>query len=476
MGRLTSTRMKTRSSIAGLIALSLFGIGARAEVKVTVERNRDGTPEFNFKSVPKPLQNDAAAAGKFTIVSGASDPDGGSVRELNDGRLPNEEDQPTRNFFFDAGQDGGRLQLDLGSVIEIKEVNSYSWHPAERGPQVYKLYGADGVAEGFNPAPKRGSSPEQCGWRFIAAVDTRPSAGEPGGQYGVSISDTAGALGRFRYFLFDISQTESRDEFGNTFYSEIDVKATHPAEPELAVGARPNGTAGSASADGPFVIRSTDQYCEISINTLEAPDLREWAEKKLAPALAEWYPKLVGMLPSEGYRAPTSFSVNIRPGNGVAATGGTRITANSKWLQGELNREAIGALIHEEVHVVQQYRGGRRNDPAYKRPPGWLVEGIPDYIRWFLYEPQSHGADFDYFSKRKNLKLKYDGLYRISANFLNFVIENYGQDNHVLAKVNAACREGKYTDELWQELTGKSLDQLDHEWQMAFLQQLIASR
>ena len=40
--------------------------------------------------------------------------------------------------------------------------------------------------------------------------------------------------------------------------------------------------------------------------------------------------------------------------------------------------------MHELVHVVQQYR---------RRPPGWLVEGIPDYIRWYLYEPQSRGAE-----------------------------------------------------------------------------------
>ena len=464
--------MKTRGAIAGIVSLSLMGmgIGARAEVKVTIERNRDGTPEFNFKTVPAPLKNDTAAMGKFTIVDGAGDSNGGSVRALNDGRLPSEEDQPARNFFFNAGEDGGRIQLDLGGVLEIKEVNSYSWHAGDRAPQVYKLYASDGAAEGFNPAPKRGSAPEQCGWKFIAAVDTRPSAGEPGGQYGVSISDPAGALGKYRYFLFDISQTESRDEFGNTFYSEIDVRTMQPAEPEIAAGPRPAG----AGADGaPFVTRSADQYCEITINTSGAPDLREWAEQKLAPALAEWYPKIVAMLPSEGYSAPTSFSVNIRPGNGVAATGRTRITANSKWLAGELNGQAIGALIHEEVHVVQQYRG-RRGEPEYKRPPGWLVEGLPDYIRWFLYEPQSHGADFAYFSKRKNLKLKYDGLYRISANFLNFVIENYGQDKNVLARVNAACREGKYTDELWQELTGKSLQELDHEWKMAFLLQLIA--
>jgi hypothetical protein len=39
----------------------------------------------------------------------------------------------------------------------------------------------------------------------------------------VSISDTDGALGKYRYLLFDVSSTENDDDFGNTFYSEIDV-------------------------------------------------------------------------------------------------------------------------------------------------------------------------------------------------------------------------------------------------------------
>jgi hypothetical protein len=347
-------------------------------------------------------------------------------------------------------------------------VNTYSWHPSDRGPQVYKLYGADGNADGFNPTPKRGISPQQCGWSFIAAVDTRPEAGGPGGQYGVRIFDTAGALGKYRYFLFDVSQTENRDGFGNTFYSEIDVRATEPAEPEVAV-VKPANPNDSASA---FRIRSVDNYCEISIDTSEAPDLKEWAEKTLAPVLAEWYPKIVALLPSEGYSAPTNFSVSIRPGRGVAATGGRRITANSTWLKRELNGEAIGALLHEEVHVIQQYRGGRRNNPDYKRPPGWLVEGIPDYIRWFLYEPQSHGADATFFRKRKNLTLKYDGLYRISANFLNYAIQTYS-DQNLLTNVNAACRQGTYTDELWKEKTGKSIDELNDEWKSTMLKQLV---
>src|SRR5205085_6381035 len=166
--------------------------------------------------------------------------------------------------------------------------------------------------------------------------------------------------------------TESDDDFGNTFYSEIDVIGSGGAE-----------ATASASNEPPFITHSTDGYCEISIDTSKAPDLKDWAEHKLAPTLAEWYPKIIAMLPSEGYSAPTKFSVAIRPGKGVAATGGTRVTANSDWIKKELEGEAIGALLHEEVHVIQQYGSARRNNPNATRSPGWLTEAIPDYIRWF---------------------------------------------------------------------------------------------
>src|SRR5664279_1865957 len=130
-------RMHQRNIIAGVALMLLAVLTARAEIKVAVDRNTEGDPEFKFTHVPSPLVNDLAAKGKLTIVDGMSDPNGSNLRALNDGRLPDEEDQPTGNFFFAAGTDGGRLQLDLGSVIAIKQVNSYSWHPGNRAPQVY---------------------------------------------------------------------------------------------------------------------------------------------------------------------------------------------------------------------------------------------------------------------------------------------------------------------------------------------------
>jgi Domain of Unknown Function (DUF1080)/Peptidase of plants and bacteria len=437
-----------------------------AETKIVVDYNdtSHASADFKFKTVPAPAKANAATKASFTIVDGQRDQNGGDLGTLHDGKLPTEEDQPSENFFFNAGTDGGRLLVDLGGALELRQVNTYSWHPGTRGPQVYKLYASDGEAGDFNAKPKRGTDPLNNGWKLIAKVDTRPKTGEGGGQYGVSISDTEGAIGKYRYLLFDIANTETDDGFGNTFYSEIAVidKA----------GGTGSGAGTSEPAKSAYVIPSADGYCQISIDTSGAPDLQEWAETKLAPVLAQWYPKLTIMLASDGYSAPTNFSVIIRPGRGVAATGGGRVTANSTWLKRELNGEAVGALLHEEVHVVQRYGGGRRNNPDYKPTPGWLTEGIPDYIRWFLYEPQSHGADVAYFRTRRNPNLNYDGLYRVSANFLNYVIETYAKDKNLITKVNAACREGKYTDDLWKELTGKSLPELNDEWKAEMKKEL----
>ena len=76
---------------------------------------------------------------------------------------------------------------------------------------------------GLNLAPKRGVDPATCGWKFIATVSTIPKQGEDGGQYAASVTDASGSLGKYRYLMFDCYVTELNDDWGNTFYSEIDV-------------------------------------------------------------------------------------------------------------------------------------------------------------------------------------------------------------------------------------------------------------
>ena len=268
---------------------------------------------------------------------------------------------------------------------------------------------------------------------------------------------------------------------------------------------------GATAKVPPTIFHVVDPPCDISIDTSGAPELKEWVDTKLGPTLVEWYPKIVKMLPSEGYEPPKTFSVLIRPGSGVAATGNTRITANSTWLKTQLKGEAVGALVHEEVHVVQQYgynattfarrRGGATTRPAgapaTPRPRGtgnpvWLVEGIADYIRWWYYEPDSPrrypgrvetvrantgggrgrrgGASTRpatqvaraATTRPTTRPTPYDGSYTISANFLMYVSKKYDKD--IVIEMNAAMRELRYSPELWTKYTGKTVEELGAEW------------
>ncbi len=437
---------------AGIFCLAAFG--TRAETKVTVDYhdNDEATPAFNFKTVPRPSTNDAATTAKFIIVDGEADSNSGDLDTLHDGKLPEEADQPDENFFFSAGSDGGRLQVDLGSEINVRQVNTYSWHPAARGPQVYKLYAADGTATNFNAAPKKEILPEECGWQLVASVDTKPKTEDGGGQYGVSISNTNGGLGKFRYLLFDVSATEHDDDFGNTFFSEIDVVDTDA--PVM------NDTVAVAA---PFTFKTADGKCTITLNTKLAPELKDWAETNLAPVLAEWYPKITALLPSDGFTAPEHFKITLKPMPGVAYTAGRNVTANSDWLEKEIGKEAVGSLVHECVHVVQQFHDDNN--------PGWLVEGSADYVRWFKYEPQSHGADIVWMKKqRKSFSPHYNDSYRITANFLNWVSEKYDKD--LVTQLNAAMRDSQYDDGLWKKYTGKTLVELGDDWRKEIMAQL----
>ncbi|HEX6732990.1 MAG TPA: hypothetical protein VF074_23415 [Pyrinomonadaceae bacterium] len=208
-----------------MISLTLLLILLLPDVSVAFEQNPNDTAsrEFKFKSIASPVKDDAAANAKLTLIDGELDAGGAELAGLTDGRLPRDEDEPAANVYFRAGSSGGRFRMDFGSVIDIARVNTYSWHPNSRGPQLYKLYAADGSESKLNLDPKRGVDPASVGWKLIALVSTLSDRGEEGGQYAASVVDASGSLGKYRYLLFDCYVTELHDNWGNTFYSEIDV-------------------------------------------------------------------------------------------------------------------------------------------------------------------------------------------------------------------------------------------------------------
>jgi hypothetical protein len=206
-----------------------------------------------------------------------------------------------------------------------------------------------------------------------------------------------------------------------------------PAEPEIAAGARP------AQA------KDFDYTLDVS----QAPDLKEWADTRLRPAMDKWYPILRDCLASDGFTAPKQFSVTIKPMGGVAGTSDTSVEVSAQWIRSQSRRpewnEAVGSIIHELAHVVQQYKT-RGN-------PGWLVEGIADYMRWFHFEPVAHRPKLE-----NPARARYSDSYKTTAGFLEYVVVNY--DHELVVKLNAAMRQGRYSADIWKDCTGLSVQEL----------------
>ena len=71
--------------------------------------------------------------------------------------------------------------MDLGEMIDIARVNTYSWHGGDRGPQKFNLRGSVDGNE----------------WTQIAKVDSFKLG--HGGKHGSSILRDKGTLGSYRY-------------------------------------------------------------------------------------------------------------------------------------------------------------------------------------------------------------------------------------------------------------------------------------
>jgi hypothetical protein len=222
------------------------------------------------------------------------------------------------------------------------------------------------------------------------------------------------------------------------------------AEPVRAIRIKP------AATDAPIAVREVAivsdppvavfKYpVEFVVNASDAPELKRWAEQA-ARTCERAYPMINHELGSDGFRPPHVIRLTLsRDYRGVAGTAGDRIVGSVEYFR--KHPDDVGAMVHETVHVVQAY--GQRNNPH------WLVEGVSDYIRFFKFEPGKIG-------RIDARTAHYDNSYRVSAAFLAYLVEKY--DREIVRKLNAAMREGRYDDNLIQQITGKPQGELDDEW------------
>jgi hypothetical protein len=215
----------------------------RPQVTVRIERGEE-TPEFRFASIEPPSAEDYADAsqgrasvslayGRLLIAKFDSAFSSGGVDRLADGRAQGSADAPLESVFFHEGASGGFL-FDLGQLVTISKINSYSWYDSlvcsENRVRAKQKYTVWGFAGDDPPDPERPSA--ENGFERIARIDTdnffnvatphdRPA------QQACSITSGSRSLGRYRYVIFEVHPTVAPhdNESDHTFYGEIDVYA-----------------------------------------------------------------------------------------------------------------------------------------------------------------------------------------------------------------------------------------------------------
>jgi len=209
-----------------------------AQVEVITEHGKN---MWNFSSILRPSQSDAALHSKITVVGNKPLASCLSLDGMHNGVLP-QENRLLRDFFcFENNSNGGKIVMDLGKEIPVAMINSYSAHgpvggttwcsefDGSRGPQVYTLYATASLKPNFHNL----SGKE---WIKIAEVDTRPDNEKEDwqGTYGVNVKKADGSLlGNFRWIVWDAKPTMkkgTRPEWTNTWYCELDVHTPETME------------------------------------------------------------------------------------------------------------------------------------------------------------------------------------------------------------------------------------------------------
>lgn len=199
----------------------------------------------------------------------------------------------------------------------------------------------------------------------------------------------------------------------------------------------------------------------VEIDVSDFPEGKAWAEKAKA-VVQQWYGPLTSMLATNGIDPVTgekgrayepykviklTFKKEI---SAPAWAAGGEITVSGKWITE--HPDDLGMMVHELTHVIQQYRG--------PNTPGWLTEGIADYIRWWRYEPELHATTGR--TKIDFSKAKYTDAYRTTGKWLAWTSRKY--DMRLVPCLDKALRSGEDPMPVFKRLTGKTADELWEEF------------
>lgn len=186
-------------------------------------------------------------------------------------------------------------------------------------------------------------------------------------------------------------------------------------------------------------------HFKVAIDSSAAPELAEWCEQSLRPAMEKWYVEFCRRFPTKGWTPPKLIRVRFKDNMKVPAYAvrpGNVITLNHRRF---VKTKSVGCVMHELFHIVQQY----------KKTPAWITEAMADYARYYVWSKK--GCPMSTRNRRARSK------YATGANFIAFVESRHPG---TAARLNDVCRRGKYNEKcFWPDATKKTLDELERKWQ-----------
>ena|GEM_PF-1716012 len=194
---------------------------------------------------------------------------------------------------------------------------------------------------------------------------------------------------------------------------------------------------------------------QISVRYMDAKvigteGIPEWLAEAVK-VIREFYPLYDKYLESEGHVPSGNVTLQAESSGPIGWNSSTTIGFSIEYIApGRGGEKDWGMIAHELVHFVQGYPGG-----AGTGVPGWITEGIGDYVRHAMFEPKVPMRPI-------GRNARYQDAYQTSAGFLMWITEHYNLD--IVPLLNVHGRKRTYSPAVFVEYTGKELDELWAEY------------
>lgn len=154
--------------------------------------------------------------------------------------------------------------------------------------------------------------------------------------------------------------------------------------------------------------------------------------------IKEWEPKIAVVLGTAEAKRPKQLTVRFKDMDGVAFWDGKAITVSSRYAA--KHPDDVMLVVHELTHVLQGYR----------KIPGWMTEGIADYVRFGIAEEGKFGIRLD------PTKNKPRDSYRVTG---YLILQAEKRHPGLVKKLHLAGVSGGEVEKVWSEHCGQTIDE-----------------